>query len=54
MEVIYGNETVQIKGVDSTIRTTKGILGKDTNLVISEKIMTHGKQNCNNIILKLD
>lgn len=30
-------ETVQIKGVDSTIRTTKGILGKDTNLVISEK-----------------
>ena len=37
-------ETVQIKGVDSTIRTTKGILGKDTNLVISEKIMTHGKQ----------
>lgn len=37
-------ETVQIKGVDSTIRTTKGILGDNTNLVISEKIMTHGCQ----------
>jgi Fe-S cluster assembly scaffold protein SufB len=37
-------ETVQIKGVDSTIRVTKAILSKDTNLVISEKIMTHGEQ----------
>ena len=37
-------ETVQIKGVDSTIRTTKGVLENDTNLVISEKIMTHGEQ----------
>ena len=37
-------ETVQIKGVDSTIRTTKGILEDNTNLLISEKIMTHGTQ----------
>lgn len=37
-------ETIQIKGVDSTIRTTKAILEKNTNLVISEKIMTHGIQ----------
>ena len=37
-------ETVQIKGVDSTVRTTKCILEKDTNLVITEKIMTHGNQ----------
>ncbi len=37
-------ESVQIKGVDSTIRTTKGILENNTNLVISEKIMTHGNQ----------
>lgn len=37
-------ETVQIKGVDSTIRQTIGKLGKDTNLVITEKIMTHGAQ----------
>lgn len=37
-------ETTQIKGVDSTIRVTKGILEENTNLVISEKIMTHGNQ----------
>lgn len=37
-------ETIQIKGVDSTIRTTKAMLESDTNLVISEKIMTHGNQ----------
>ena len=37
-------ESVQIKGVDSIIRTTKGILESNTNLVISEKIMTHGTQ----------
>lgn len=42
-------ETVQIKGVDSTIRTTKGILEDDTNLVISEKIMTHGNQTAKTI-----
>lgn len=37
-------DSIQIKGVDSTIRTTKGILEENTNLVISEKIMTHGSQ----------
>lgn len=37
-------ESSQIKGVDSTIRETKGELGANTNLVVSEKIMTHGKQ----------
>lgn len=37
-------ESVQIKGVDSTIRVTKGVLEEDTNFVISEKIMTHGTQ----------
>ena len=37
-------ESVQIKGVDSTIRVTKGILEEDSNLVVSEKIMTHGNQ----------
>lgn len=37
-------ETAQIKGVDSTIRTTKGELQSNTNLVITEKIMTHGSQ----------
>ena len=37
-------ESTQIKGVDSTIRVTKGELGKDTNFVVTEKILTHGKQ----------
>ena len=37
-------ETVQIKGVYSTIRTTKGVLENNTSLVILEKIMTHGNQ----------
>lgn len=37
-------DSIQIKGVDSTIRTTKGVLEDNTNLVISEKIMTHGSQ----------
>lgn len=37
-------ETTQIKGIDSTIRETKAILGNDSKLVIREKIMTHGNQ----------
>lgn len=38
-------ETVQIKGVDSAIRETKGVLEDNTNFVVTEKIMTHGKQS---------
>lgn len=37
-------ETLQIKGVDSTIRKTDAVLNKDATLIIREKIMTHGKQ----------
>ena len=37
-------ESTQIKGVDSTIRETKGVLDVDTNFVVTEKIMTHGEQ----------
>ena len=37
-------DTVQIKGVDSTIRETKAVLGDNASLVIHEKIMTHGTQ----------
>lgn len=37
-------ESSQIKGVDSTIRETKGELQDNTNFVVSEKIMTHGEQ----------
>ena len=37
-------DSVQIEGVDSTIRETEGELDEDSNFVVSEKIMTHGKQ----------
>ena len=37
-------DSVQIKGVDSTIRTTRGEVEANTNLVVTEKIMTHGTQ----------
>ena len=37
-------ETTQIKGVDSTIRTTNAKLGPRATLIIKEKVMTHGKQ----------
>lgn len=37
-------DTLQIKGVSSTERVTRAKLGKDANLVIREKIMTHGRQ----------
>ena len=37
-------DSSQIKGVDSTIRETKGVLEEDTNFVVSEKIMTNGIQ----------
>ena len=37
-------ETTQIKGVDSTVRTTTAKLGPHSTLIIKEKVMTHGKQ----------
>ena len=37
-------ETAQIKGVDSTDRTTRAKLAKNSTLTVHEKIMTHGKQ----------
>lgn len=37
-------ESVQIKGVDSTIRETKGVLDDNTNFVVTEKVMTAGLQ----------
>ena len=42
-------ESTQIKGVDSTIRETKGILEENTNFVVTEKIMTHGSQTAKTI-----
>lgn len=37
-------DTVQVKGVDSALRTTKAELEDGANLVITEKIMTEKKQ----------
>ena len=37
-------DTVQIQGVDNTIRTTKGKLGDNATLKITERIMTDGDQ----------
>lgn len=37
-------ETVQIKGIDSTRRTTKAEVAEGASLTIREKIMTHGTQ----------
>ena len=38
-------ETTQIKGIDSTKRMTRAVVGKDASLVIHEKLMTHGEQH---------
>ena len=38
-------EMVQIKGVDSTERTTKAELKAGAKLVVHERLMTHGEQN---------
>lgn len=42
-------ETVQIEGVSSTIRETKANLAKDATLIISERIMTTGKQTAKTV-----
>lgn len=42
-------EMVQIKGVDSTIRTTHATLNDNASLVVRERLMTHGKQSAESI-----
>ena len=37
-------ETTQIRGVDSTKRDTKIVVGKNAEAVITEKLLTHGSQ----------
>lgn len=37
-------ETVQIKGVDSTKRSTSARLGDGAKIIVTEKLMTHGNQ----------
>jgi len=43
-DAVLEMESVQIKGVDSTVRTTRAELADDANLAVVERIMTHGKQ----------
>ena len=38
-------DTVQIRGVDSTKRYTKIVCGKGAEAVITERLLTHGKQH---------
>lgn len=38
-------ETVQIRGVDSTKRSTEATLADNAKLVITERLMTHGSQS---------
>ncbi len=48
-------ETTQIKGIDSTIRDTSAVLGVGANLIVKEKIMTHGRQKAEtNFIVDLN
>ncbi len=48
-------EMVQIKGVDSTKRDTKASLKAGAKLVVTERLLTHGKQNAlSNIEVSLD
>lgn len=42
-------EMVQIKGVDSTVRTTVAELGKGAKLIVRERLMTHGTQYAESI-----
>lgn len=37
-------ETTQIRGVDSTKRETRVVVGKDAEVIITEKLLTHGDQ----------
>ena len=42
-------EMVQIKGVDSTVRTTNAVLAADAKLLVQERLMTHGTQRADSI-----
>ena len=42
-------EMVQIKGVDSTVRTTRATLAAGASLVVRERLMTHGNQHAESI-----
>ena len=43
-------ESVQIKGVDSTIRNTVASLAKGASIVVRERLLTHGTQSADSTI----
>ncbi len=48
-------EMVQIKGVDSTVRTTHADVAAGASLVVRERLMTHGEQKAESIyVTELD
>lgn len=42
-------EMIQIKGVDSTVRTTRAELDRDATLLVRERLMTHGDQKAESV-----
>ena len=44
-------EMVQIKGVDSTVRTTHADVAAGASLVVRERLMTHGEQRAESIYI---
>lgn len=42
-------EMVQIKGVDSTVRTTKAELAEGATMIVRERLMTHGDQTATSV-----
>ena len=44
-------EMVQIRGVDSTARVSRAKLGKNAKLIMTERLMTHGKQSASSDML---
>ncbi len=42
-------EMVQIKGVDSTVRTTKAELKDEATMIVHERLMTHGDQKATSV-----
>ena len=42
-------EMVQIKGVDSTVRTTNATLAAGAKLIVQERLMTHGEQRADSV-----
>lgn len=43
-------DTTQIRGVDSTKRETKVVVGKGAEVVINEKLLTHGSQTAESVM----